>query len=152
WISRAEYNAQANSAFSGDTILGVAITAGPGGGDPFPYVIYEYFKLNSLTYVQTSATFNNGFAFAYAGCAPNSHGYVGCSMSWGGGTGTSTSSRAGSSSSRTTSARPSRGRSALTSTAPATRARGVITRFPSRSSRTSGRGSPPSGRSTAAEP
>jgi hypothetical protein len=89
WISRAEYNAQANSAFSGDTILGVAITAGPGGGDPFPYVIYEYFKLNSLTYVQTSATFNNGFAFAYAGCAPNSHGYVGCSMSWGGGTGTS---------------------------------------------------------------
>jgi hypothetical protein len=88
WISRAEYNAQANSAFAGDTILGVAITAGPGGGDPFPYVIYEYFKLNSLTYVQTSATFNNGYAFAYAGCSPNARGQVGCSMSWGGGTGT----------------------------------------------------------------
>jgi hypothetical protein len=88
WISGAEYNAQANSAFAGDTILGVAITAGPGGGDPFPYVIYEYFKLNSRSFIQTSATFNNGFAFAYAGCAPNSYGYVGCAMSWGGGTGT----------------------------------------------------------------
>jgi len=88
WISRAEYNANANSAFAGDSILGVAITAGPGGGDPFPYVIYEYFKLNGLSFVQTSATFNNGFAFAYAGCAPNMYGYVGCSMSWGGGTGT----------------------------------------------------------------
>jgi hypothetical protein len=88
WISRAEYNARANSAFAGDTILGVAITAGPGGGDPFPYVIYEYFKLNALTFIQTSATFNDGFAFAYPGCAPDSHGYVGCTMSWGGGTGT----------------------------------------------------------------
>ncbi len=88
WISRAEYNAQANSAFSGDTILGVSITAGPGGGDPFPYVIYEYFKLNSLSYVQTSATFNDGYAFAYSGCAPDVYGYVGCVMSWGGGTGT----------------------------------------------------------------
>jgi hypothetical protein len=88
WISRAEYNAQANSAFAGDTILGVAITAGPGGGDPFPYVIYEYFKLNALSFVQTSATFNDGFAFAYAGCAPDVYGYVGCSMSFGGGTGT----------------------------------------------------------------
>jgi hypothetical protein len=87
WISRAEYNAQANSAFAGDTTLGVSITAGPGGGDPFPYVIYEYFKLNSLSYIQTSATFNNGFAFTYAGCAPDARGYVGCSMSWGGGTG-----------------------------------------------------------------
>ena len=88
WISRAEYNAQANSAFAGDTVLGVAITSGPGGGDPFPYVIYEYFKLNALTFIQTSATFNDGFAFAYAGCAPNALGYVGCTMSWGGGTGT----------------------------------------------------------------
>jgi hypothetical protein len=91
WTSRAEYNAQANSAFSGDTILGVAITAGPGGGDPFPYVIYEYFKLNALSFIQTSATFNDGFAFAYAGCAPDAHGYVGCTMSWGGGTGTGSS-------------------------------------------------------------
>jgi hypothetical protein len=87
WISRAEYNAQANSAFAGDDILGVSITAGPGGGDPFPYVIYEYFKLNSRSFIQTSSTFNDGFAFAYAGCAPNSAGYVGCAMSWGGGTG-----------------------------------------------------------------
>jgi hypothetical protein len=87
WISRAEYNAEANSAFAGDTILGVAITAGPGGGDPFPYVIYEYFKLNARSFIQTSATFNDGFAFAYAGCAPDAHGYVGCTMSWGGGTG-----------------------------------------------------------------
>jgi hypothetical protein len=89
WISRAEYNAQANSAFNGDTILGVAITAGPAGSDPFPYVIYEYFKLNQLSFIQTSATFNNGFAIAFAGCAPDVYGYVGCTMSWGGGTGTS---------------------------------------------------------------
>lgn len=88
WISRAEYNANNNAAFAGDTILGVAITAGPGGGDPFPYVIYEYFKLNALSFIQTSATFNDGFAFAYPGCAPDSFGYVGCTMSWGGGTGT----------------------------------------------------------------
>jgi len=74
WISRAEYNAEANSAFAGDTILGVAITAGPGGGDPFPYVIYEYFKLNARSFIQTSATFNDGFAFAYAGCAPDATG------------------------------------------------------------------------------
>ncbi len=60
WISRAEYNAEANSAFGGDTILGVAITAGPGGGDPFPYVIYEYFKLNRQAFIQTSDTFNDG--------------------------------------------------------------------------------------------
>ena len=88
WITRAEYEANANPAFVGDSTLGVAITAGPGGGDPFPYVIYEYFKLNALSFIQTSATFNDGFAFAYAGCAPDSHGWVGCSMSWGGGTGT----------------------------------------------------------------
>jgi hypothetical protein len=88
WISRAEYNAQANAAFAGDTILGVAITAGPGGGDPFPYVIYEYFKLNSKSFIQTSATFNDGFAFAYGACSPNVYGYVGCTASWGGGTGT----------------------------------------------------------------
>jgi hypothetical protein len=88
WISRGEYNAQANSAFAGDTILGVAITAGPGGGDPFPYVIYEYFKLNALSYIQTSQTYNDGFAIAFAGCSPNIFGSVGCVMSWGGGTGT----------------------------------------------------------------
>lgn len=88
WISPAEYNAQANGAFAGDDILGVSITAGPGGGDPFPYVIYEYFKLNSKSFIQTSATFNNGFAFAYGGCAPNVYGYVGCTASFGGGVGT----------------------------------------------------------------
>jgi hypothetical protein len=87
WISRAEYNANSNSAFAGDTILGVAITAGPGAGDPFPYVIYEYFKLNSLAYIGTAATYNDGFAFAYPGCSANAEGYVGCVMSWGGGTG-----------------------------------------------------------------
>lgn len=89
WISRAEYtaNATSNSPFAGDTILGVAITAGPGGGDPFPYVIYEYFKLNALTFIQTSATYNDGYAFAYAGCSPSTYGYVGCAMSYGGGTG-----------------------------------------------------------------
>jgi hypothetical protein len=54
-------------------------------------VIYEYFKLNALTFIQTSATFNDGFAFAYAGCAPDAHGYVGCTMSWGGGTGSGSS-------------------------------------------------------------
>jgi len=88
WISRAEYNAQANSAFAGDATLGVSITAGPGGGDPFPYVIYEYFKLNSLGYIQTSATYNDGFAIAYGACSPDVYGYVGCVASWGGGTGT----------------------------------------------------------------
>jgi hypothetical protein len=88
WISNAQYRAQANGAFAGDSVLGVAITAGPGGGDPFPYVVYEYFKLNGLSYIGSDATFNTGFAFAYPGCTTNVHGYVGCAMSWGGGTGT----------------------------------------------------------------
>ena len=84
-ISGAEYLAQANAAFAGDTILTVTITAGPGGGDPFPYVIYEYFKLNSKSFIQTSSTFNDGFAFAYGACSPNVYGYLGCEASFGGG-------------------------------------------------------------------
>jgi hypothetical protein len=88
WISQGGYEANVNSAFAGDAVLGVAITAGPGGGDPFPYVIYEYFHLNSQTYISTATTFNDGFALAYAGCAPNDYGSVGCTMSYGGGTGT----------------------------------------------------------------
>jgi hypothetical protein len=88
WISNAQFWGQNNAAFAGDSILGVAITAGPSGFTPFPYVVYEYFKLNSLTYLGNANTYNPGYAFAYPGCTVNVHGYVGCAMSWGGGTGT----------------------------------------------------------------
>jgi hypothetical protein len=89
-ITRSPYEANAgNAGFAGDDTLTVAITAGPGGGDPFPYVIYEYFKLYGLSYISTARTFNNGFAFAYGGCSPNSFGDLGCAATYGGGTGTS---------------------------------------------------------------
>ena len=85
WISRAEYRAQANSAFAGDSVLGVAISAGPSSFDANDYVVYEYFKLNALTYIGNDQTYNTTFAFAYAGCGVNEQGYVGCIESYGGG-------------------------------------------------------------------
>jgi hypothetical protein len=87
WISHAEYRGRADHAFAGEPVLGVSITAGPSDFTPFPYVVYEYFKLDSLTYIGNDQTFNPDFAFAYPGCTVNVHGYVGCVISWGGGTG-----------------------------------------------------------------
>ena len=84
-ITPAEYRAQANSAFAGDDILEVAGTAGPSGGDPTNYVVYNYFKLHSLTYIGSDATFNNSFPFAYPSCAVSTKGYVGCAMVQGSG-------------------------------------------------------------------
>jgi hypothetical protein len=84
-ITPAEYRAQANSAFGGDEVLEVATTSGPGGGDPQNYVVYNYFHLNSLSYIGSDATFNNSISFAYPGCAVNERGYVGCAMAQGAG-------------------------------------------------------------------
>jgi hypothetical protein len=77
-ITPAEYRAQANGSFGGDEVLEVATTSGPGGGDPQNYVVYNYFHLNSVSYIGSDATFNNSFSFAYPGCAVNERGYVGC--------------------------------------------------------------------------
>jgi hypothetical protein len=85
WISRAEYRAEANSAFAGDSILGVAITAGPSSFDANNYTVYEYFKLNALSYIGNDQTFNTSENFVYAGCGVNEEGYVGCIMTDGGG-------------------------------------------------------------------
>jgi hypothetical protein len=85
WISRAEYRAQANSAFAGDSVLGVAISAGPSSFDTNDYVVYEYFKLNALTYIGNDQTYNTTLAFTYAGCGVNEQGYTGCIESYGGG-------------------------------------------------------------------
>jgi hypothetical protein len=85
WISRAEYRAQANSAFAGDSILGVAIQAGPSSFDANNYIVYEYFKLNALTYIGNDQTYSTSYAFAYAGCGVNEEGYTGCIMTYGGG-------------------------------------------------------------------
>jgi hypothetical protein len=87
WISRAEYRGRADKKFYGEPVLGVSITAGPSDFTPFPYVVYEYFKLDSLTYIGNDQTYSPDFAFAYPGCTVNVHGYVGCVISWGGGTG-----------------------------------------------------------------
>lgn len=86
WISRAEYRGQANSAFAGDTTLGVAITAGPSGfSSGNNYTVYEYFKLNSLSYIGNDQTYNTSENFVYAGCGVNEEGYVGCIETYGGG-------------------------------------------------------------------
>ena len=59
-ITPAEYRAEANSAFAGDQVLEVAATAGPSGfSDGNNYVVYNYFKLNSLTYIGNDQTYNN---------------------------------------------------------------------------------------------
>lgn len=82
-ITPAEYRAQANSAFAGDEILEVAATAGPSsfsGGNN--YVVYNYFKLHSLTYIGNDQTYGS-VNFAYPGCAVNLKGYVGCSLAQG---------------------------------------------------------------------
>ena len=58
-ITPAEYRAQANSAFAGDQILEVATTAGPSSfSNGNNYVVYNYFKLNSLAYIGNDQTYN----------------------------------------------------------------------------------------------
>jgi hypothetical protein len=82
-ITPAEYRAQANSAFAGDDILEVAATAGPSSfSSGHNYVVYNYFKLHSLTYIGNDQTYGST-NFAYPGCAVNEKGYVGCSLSQG---------------------------------------------------------------------
>ena len=88
-IGPSDWAANANSAYGGDDLLTVSITAGPAGADPFPYVIYEYFHAHGLGYIGTSSTFNDGFAFAYGGCSPNPDGNLGCAATYGGGVGSS---------------------------------------------------------------
>lgn len=88
-LGNSDWAANNNAAYGGDDLLTVAITAGPSGSDPFPYVIYEYFHAHGLGYIGTSATFNNGFAFAYGGCSPNPDGDLGCAATYGGGVGSS---------------------------------------------------------------
>jgi hypothetical protein len=83
-ITPAEYRAQANSAFAGDQILEVAATAGPSSfSNSNNYVVYNYFKLNSLTYIGNDQTYSPSIAFAYPACAVNEKGYVGCALSQG---------------------------------------------------------------------
>ena len=83
-ITPAEYRAQHNSAFAGDQILEVAATAGPSSfSNGKNYVVYNYFKLNSLTYIGNDQTYNTSINFAYPGCAVNEKGYVGCALSQG---------------------------------------------------------------------
>lgn len=83
-ISRAEYRAQANGAFAGDSILEVATSAGPSGfSNGKNYVVYNYFKLNSLAYIGNDQTYSTTDHFAYPGCGVNKYGYVGCAMAHG---------------------------------------------------------------------
>jgi hypothetical protein len=83
-ITPSEYRAQANAAFAGDQILEVATTAGPSGfSNGHNYVVYNYFKLNSLAYIGNDQTFSTSNNFAYPGCAVNNRGYVGCALSQG---------------------------------------------------------------------
>ena len=80
-ITPAEYRAQANAAFAGDQILEVATSAGPSSfSNGQNYVVYNYFKLNSLAYIGNDQTFNTTFGFGYPGCNVNAKGYVGCAM------------------------------------------------------------------------
>jgi hypothetical protein len=80
-ITPAQYRAQANSAFAGDQILEVAGTAGPSSfSNGQNYVVYNYFKLNSLSYIGNDETYNTSNSFGYPSCAVNGKGYVGCAM------------------------------------------------------------------------
>jgi hypothetical protein len=83
-LTRAEFRGQANAAFAGDSLLEVATSAGPSGlSNGNNYVVYNYFKLNSLTYIGNDQTFNTVESFAYPGCNVNRQGHVGCAMSHG---------------------------------------------------------------------
>ena len=83
-ISPAEFRGQANSAFAGDDILEVANSAGPSSfSNGFNYVVYNYFKLHSLSYIGSDQTYSTGTNFAYPSCAVNEKGYVGCAMAYG---------------------------------------------------------------------
>lgn len=83
-ITPAEYRAQANSAFAGDQILEVATTAGPSSfSNGQNYVVYNYFKLNTLAYIGNDQTYSTSNSFAYPGCNVNDKGYVGCALSFG---------------------------------------------------------------------
>lgn len=83
-ITPAEYRAQANSAFAGDQILEVAGTAGPSSfSNGKNYIVYNYFKLNSLSYIGNDQTYSTSNNFAYPGCGVNQKGYVGCSAAQG---------------------------------------------------------------------
>jgi hypothetical protein len=62
----------------------VSTTAGPSGfSGGKNYVVYNYFKLNSLTHIGNDQTYSTGTNFAYGACAVNSEGYVGCAMETG---------------------------------------------------------------------
>jgi hypothetical protein len=83
-ITRAEYRALANSAFAGDSIMEIATSAGPSGfSSGKNYVVYNYFKLNSLTYIGNDQTFSTSTNFAYPGCGVNVQGHVGCALAEG---------------------------------------------------------------------
>jgi hypothetical protein len=83
-ITPAEYRAQANSGFAGDQVLEVATTAGPSSfSNGNNYVVYNYFKLNSLSYIGNDQTYSTSETFAYPGCAVNDKGYVGCALAQG---------------------------------------------------------------------
>ena len=83
-ITSAEYRAQANAAFAGDSILEVATSAGPSGfSNGKNYVVYNYFKLNSLSYIGNDQLYSTSTNFAYPGCGVNEEGYVGCAMAYG---------------------------------------------------------------------
>jgi len=83
-ITPAEFRAQANSAFAGDQILEVAASAGPSSfSSGNNYVVYNYFKLNSLAYIGNDQTYSTSQSFAYPGCAVNAKGYVGCALAQG---------------------------------------------------------------------
>jgi hypothetical protein len=80
-ITPAEYRAQANSAFCCDDILEVATQAGPSSfSNGNNYIVYNYFKLHSFSYIGNDQTYNTSYSFGYAGCNANAKGYVGCAM------------------------------------------------------------------------
>ncbi len=80
-ITRAEYRGQANSAFAGDTLLEIATSAGPSGfSNGKNYVVYNYFKLNALSYIGNDQTYSTTTNFAYPGCGVNKYDHVGCAM------------------------------------------------------------------------
>ena len=86
--ARSAFFTKANFRGFGPATLGVALTVGPAGADPYPWVAIYYFEVAGLVAVSTvDALFNNGYAIAYPSFAANFRGFIGGEVSIGGGIG-----------------------------------------------------------------
>ncbi len=62
----------------------MSTSAGPSGFSAGKnYVVYNYFKLNALSYIGSDQLYSTSTNFAYPGCGVNKYGHEGCAMMFG---------------------------------------------------------------------